>query len=96
MYMCIYIHTYIYIYIYLHTYIYTYILYIESVLNPALNHRARIQLLVSDYATGHADGPDAAEWLSRMEESVAKLTKRLGGDRVAELVRMHRNKETKP
>lgn len=50
-----------------------------------LPERARVQLLISDYVTGHADGPGADDWLSRMEASVAKLTKRLGADRVEQL-----------
>jgi hypothetical protein len=52
-----------------------------------------VRLLVSDYAAGHADGPGAEEWLRRMEESVGKLTKRLGGDRVAQVTQALRRRD---
>jgi tRNA 2-selenouridine synthase SelU len=58
-----------------------------------LPERARVQLLLSDYVSGHADGPCAVEWLSRMEASVAKLTKRLGGDRVRQLTLALRSRD---
>ena len=55
------------------------------VMRIVLHKEERIRLLVSDYALGHADGHDAVYWLERMESSVGRLAKRLGGVRVKEL-----------
>eukprot|EP00967_Tisochrysis_lutea_P120037 scaffold196455_cov30-Tisochrysis_lutea.AAC.1 len=53
----------------------------------------RVQLLISDYTEGHADGPEADEWMRRMEASVQKLTKRLGSQRVVEVLEALRRRD---
>ena len=46
---------------------------------------ARVKLLIDDYASPAARGDDEAAWLARMQESVTRLGKRLGGAEVAAL-----------
>ena len=55
------------------------------VVRVVVGERARLRLLVEDYAGDAARGPDPGAWLARMLASVARLQKRLGGERVAAL-----------
>jgi hypothetical protein len=44
-----------------------------------IGEAARIQLLIDDYASPAARGADERAWLERMQDSVSRLGKRLGG-----------------
>lgn len=63
------------------------------VVRIVIGEAARVSLLVDDYASATARGDDEDAWLLRMEDSVARLAKRLGGERVTALKEALRARE---